>query len=63
MNHNCTVLLVDDEKIVLDVLKRTLNDEYEVLTAENGMQALKILEQGRVDLILSDITMPGMSGI
>ncbi|MBD3390948.1 MAG: response regulator [Chitinivibrionales bacterium] len=57
------ILLVDDEVDFLDVVGEFLEDEgYEMTTAENGRQALAILERQTFDLLLSDINMPGMKG-
>ncbi|MBI5248781.1 MAG: sigma-54-dependent Fis family transcriptional regulator [Desulfomonile tiedjei] len=59
-----TVLIVDDEKNYLVVLEDLLLDEgYKVLTASSGAQALEIISQTPVDTVLSDIKMPGMTGI
>jgi two-component system probable response regulator PhcQ len=61
MRH--TVLLVDDEPIVLVVLKRVLRDEpYEILTAGNAEEAAYVLGGAPVDLIVCDEEMPGMLG-
>lgn len=58
------VLVVDDEARILSALRRTLRREgYEILTAETPAEALRILEERAVDLILSDQKMPGMSGL
>ncbi|HQT76531.1 MAG TPA: PAS domain S-box protein, partial [Rhodopila sp.] len=59
------VLLVDDDPIVRDVLRLSLEDAgYAVLAAESGPAALACLGIGdKVDLIVSDLTMPGMDGI
>ena len=57
------VLLVDDEPSVLSSLKRLLRSTgYQVLTAESGALALDLLASTRVDLIISDMRMPYMSG-
>ncbi len=57
------ILLVDDEVDFLDVVGEFLTDEgYEVTTAQNGRQALDILENKTFDLLLSDINMPEMKG-
>jgi two-component system, probable response regulator PhcQ len=59
-----TILLVDDEPRVLDALRRTLRDSgYRLLTARDGHEALGIIAAGGVDVLVSDIDMPGMSGI
>ena len=59
-----TILIVDDEKNYLLVLSAVLEDEgYEVLTALNGPEALEIHKRSDLDLILTDMKMPGMNGI
>lgn len=58
-----TVLCVDDEPNILSALKRMLrNSGYCVLTAGSGAQALQVLEQMPVELVISDMRMPGMDG-
>lgn len=56
------VLIVDDEAIIRGMLEIELADRYTVLTAENGRAALELLEYETVDLVISDINMPGMKG-
>ncbi|HKT64164.1 HD domain-containing phosphohydrolase [Burkholderia sp. 22313] len=57
------ILLVDDEPSVLSALKRVLRPaRYEILTADSGETALEILASTEVDLIVSDMRMPNMSG-
>jgi two-component system NtrC family response regulator len=59
-----TVLIVDDEKNYTAVLSVVLEEEgYEVLTANSAEEALEILNQTGVDLVLTDLKMPGMDGI
>ena len=58
-----TVLLVDDEPSVTRGLQRLLRDEpYDVLSANDPAEALTLMESSPVDVIISDETMPGMSG-
>ena len=58
------LLIVDDEVRILTALRRVLRSErYEILTAETPTEALRLLDERRVDLILSDHKMPGMSGL
>ncbi|MFT3706336.1 MAG: ATP-binding protein [Archangium sp.] len=58
------VLVVDDEPILLRSLVKVLRSlGYEVLEAANGQAALEVLKKERVDVLLSDVTMPGMSGV
>ena len=59
-----TILIVDDEKNYLLILRAVLEEEgYEVLTAPNGQDALEIQRTADLDLILTDMKMPGMDGI
>lgn len=57
------ILVVDDEAPNLRLLQRVLGDEQEVITAANGAQALDILAQHEVSLIISDQRMPEMTGV
>jgi two-component system response regulator VanR len=58
------VLIVDDDGEIRKITGIYLENEgFEVLKAENGQEALKLIEENEVDLILLDIMMPGMSGI
>jgi DNA-binding response OmpR family regulator len=56
------VLAVDDMSLNLRTIKITLDKYYDVRVAKSGEQALSILGNSPVDLILLDIEMPGMSG-
>jgi response regulator RpfG family c-di-GMP phosphodiesterase len=61
--HRPTVLLVDDEESILNSLRRLLRGQpYDVLLATSGAQALDILAQQPVNLVMSDARMPGMDG-
>jgi two-component system response regulator HupR/HoxA len=57
------LLLVDDEKPILETLALTLIDEGRILTARNGAEALDVLEREDVSLILTDQRMPEMNGV
>ena len=58
------ILIVDDEPEIREMLSRHFRfDGYDVETASDGNNALTILEQQRVDVVVSDIMMPGMNGI
>ncbi len=58
-----TLLLVDDDPELLQFEKKFLAPHYHVLTAGNGVQALAILREETVNLIVSDIMMPDMDGL
>lgn len=58
------ILVCEDEKSIADALEIYLvNEEYEVLRAENGIEALEIIKKEELHLILMDIMMPKMDGI
>lgn len=58
------VLLVDDEKLLLDLLRNILERTgLRVLTAENGQDALQLLEANKISVVLSDVVMPQMDGL
>jgi two-component system nitrogen regulation response regulator NtrX len=59
-----SILIVDDEPSIVQSLKGLLVDEgFDVMTAPNGYEALKIIESESPDLVLLDIWMPGIDGI
>jgi len=59
-----TVLVVDDVDITVEILEEILKDDYNVLTANNGKQAMEILSMAKVlpKIILLDVQMPEMGG-
>lgn len=57
-----TLLIIDDERLNIDILSNEFSPEYEILIAKEGRQAFKRLENHSVDLILLDIVMPEMNG-
>ena len=61
---NRTILIVDDEADIRDLLRLEFEMEgMRVLQAANGREALRTVEREPVDLILSDLRMPGGSGL
>ena len=58
------VLVVDDDPVVRKSFDRVLSSQgYAVITAENGEDALRKLNEGKYDVVYTDIRMPGMSGL
>jgi two-component system NtrC family response regulator len=59
-----TILIVDDEKNYLVVLEALLSPEgYEIVTSEKAQEALRVIKEADVDLVLTDMKMPGMTGM
>lgn len=58
-----TVLCIDDEVRSLETLERTLDEDFDVLTASSAEQALELLGQHRVHAVLCDQRMPGQTGV
>ncbi len=57
------ILVVDDEKMTLTALTKKLKDKgYKVSAVTNAVEALKVIGEQRIDLIISDIVMPCISG-
>ena len=58
-----TILYVDDEESNLRIFKNTFRKQYNIITATSGAEALSLLDNQKIDLILTDQRMPGMSGV
>ncbi|MEZ4687758.1 MAG: response regulator [Bacteroidia bacterium] len=64
MGSKKKVLCVDDESINLLIMKNILGKKHEVITAQEGTEALEILEnEPDIGLVISDMHMPGMNGL
>jgi len=58
-----TILLIEDDQFLSSLLKTRLEKEqYEILLAHDGLEAIKVLKDSDPDLILLDIILPGKSG-
>ncbi len=58
-----TVLIVEDDKNTREGLSRALNSDYNVMLAESGERAMGILKDNQIDVMLTDLRMPGMDGL
>ncbi|TGE32180.1 HD domain-containing phosphohydrolase [Desulfosporosinus sp. Sb-LF] len=62
MNRQKTIMIVDDTEMNIVILVEALQDDYELIVAINGLEAIELLEEQKPDLILLDIMMPEMDG-
>jgi CheY-like chemotaxis protein len=63
VSSNITILCVDDEETPRILRKLILQKQgYQVITAASGVEALELLDGAKINLVLSDLMMPGMSG-
>ena len=61
---NRKILIVDDEKLTLDMLRSGLaENDFDVVTASNGYEAILAVEKEKPDIVVTDIMMPKISGI
>lgn len=64
MKSTITILVVDDEAMIRNLLEKILTKEgYKILLAKDGQEALEIINAKKVDMIVSDMKMPRMSGL
>ena len=63
LDRPARILIIDDEPFVLSVLYELLKPQYECKTATSALEALEYLREEAFDLVISDIVMPGMSGL
>ncbi|AYB31655.1 hybrid sensor histidine kinase/response regulator transcription factor [Chryseolinea soli] len=61
--HAYSLLVVDDNVNIISLLENMLSDKYKIYKARNGKKALEILEEERIDLVISDVIMPDMDGL
>ena len=63
-NKNITILLVDDEPDILEIVGYNLSSEgYNVITASDGKEAVKLAKKRKPQLIILDVMMPEMDGV
>ena len=62
MDKRFSILAVDDEAVNIQLMTEALKDDYRIITALNGQDAIELLEEHMPDLILLDVMMPDVSG-
>ncbi len=64
MKSKIRILVVDDEKPIRDMLSRHFRFlDYDIVTAEDGVDALQFMERNKIDILMTDIKMPRMDGL
>ena len=64
LDYKKTILIVDDEKMILNLLAHNLEKEgYNVVEASDGLEAINIVQEKKVDLILLDVMLPKLDGL
>jgi signal transduction histidine kinase len=62
MDKRFKILVVDDERINIQVMTSALKNEYEIIAAQNGFDAIDLIKENKPDLILLDVMMPDLDG-
>ena len=57
------IIIVDDHKDILTLIKTIISEKYDVIEARNGLEALDLIENNDLNMIITDIDMPFMSGL
>ncbi|KAA6318381.1 Sensor histidine kinase TodS, partial [termite gut metagenome] len=60
---NITLLLVEDNEDLRTIIQSILSKHYQVLTAQNGTEALSCIKENKIDIIISDVMMPEIDGL
>ncbi|MDR1556337.1 MAG: response regulator [Tannerellaceae bacterium] len=63
VGESISILVVEDNEELLHIMAQILPANYKVCTASNGLEALEILAENKIDIIISDVMMPGMDGL
>ena len=63
MTEKARILFIDDEKRVLNAMRGLLRREYELFLTSEGAEAIRLVQEHDIDVIVADQRMPGMTGI
>lgn len=63
VNEDINLLVVEDSEELLFLMKQLLSKSYNVLTASNGIEALSVIDENEINIIISDVMMPEMDGL
>ena len=62
MSKRARILLVDDEAVNIKTITAAIDNEFDIIPAQDGFEAIRLIKTENVDLVLLDVMMPGMSG-
>lgn len=63
LNKSLAILIVEDNQELNNIIAENFSEKFNVFTAENGIQALQIIREKEIDIIISDVMMPEMDGL
>lgn len=63
LNKQPTILAVDDSTVMQGLIKRILGNDYQVLVADNAVDALSMIYHQQIAVLLLDVSMPGVDGL
>jgi DNA-binding NtrC family response regulator len=65
MSRKHRILIIDDNRNIVDAIKLFLSENYEITTAYNGVEGLEAIEKNEngIDLVITDLVMPELSGV
>jgi len=65
MSKKHQILIIDDNRNIVEALKLFLAQKYDITTAHNGLEGLQAIEQNKngIDLVITDLVMPELSGV
>lgn len=55
-----TILLIEDDEITQEMLTEMLGEKYKILKAKNSIEGLKLLKESQLDLVITDLMVPGL---
>ncbi|MCX7727123.1 MAG: response regulator, partial [Chitinispirillaceae bacterium] len=61
--RDCTILIVDDDPLICDLLKRSLEDNFKVYICNSGKTALQYIDEYNPDVVVTDLKIPDISGL
>lgn len=61
--NECTILIIDDDEVICNLLAKALKKDYKILTSLNGKSAIATIEKKDIDVVVTDLKLPDVSGL